>query len=495
MDPNLTAVNTGTFLSSASAIANTEEDTMTGELSMADLLDSYPMPKRPGAYDTVNGTVIFARKDGLFVDIGGKTESFCPIEDAGDLKVGSIANFVVLPSRELIPGSEDGAVRLSHRLAKGWSRVQDLLAQQTSTPALVLDVARSNSGGESGLFVSVEGIESFLPRSESDLHGALVTHKGTTIPVKVLKAERRSERGRLVDAVVVSHKAATSALKLEYLKGLKRGDTVKGVVTRVVYEPAKNGAPAGTPRREMGVKVLVGSLVSAFVYRTEVSFNRSVKPSDVLPVGSEVDATVLDVDLTKVELRLSTKKQTVDRNALAALKPGDVLTGAISHIRYERDGGNSAQRLFQPGEENGLGVDLSNGMTGYLHRFEVSTDRSVKPSEVLPVGTPIETEVVSVDERNGMVKLSLRPMRDKEIASLREQKGKSVTGTVRSVFPNVGYFIRLGQLTEGLLHNHELRTTEGGQRETLTPGTQIDVTVKDVTENRERRRTTIALGR
>jgi ribosomal protein S1 len=265
-------------------------------------------------------------------------------------------------------------------------------------------------------------------------------------------------------------------------------------VTKIVLQGGKDDTTPQAERRELGAKIRVNNLVTGFVYRTETSFNRSVSPSEVLPVGTEIEATVLEVDLRKVELKLTTKKQTVNYELLASLKPGDTLSGRVSHIRYERPGDNGRQRLFQPGDENGLGVDLPKGMTGYIHRFEVSTDRSVKPSTILPVGTEIETEVVSVDERLGMVKLSLRPMRETELAGLREQKGQHVQGTVRSVFPNVGYFVRLGLLTEGLLHNQELRV-EGGKRETLEPGTAIDVRIKDVSEDRERRRTTVALGR
>jgi ribosomal protein S1 len=484
----VTAANTGIF-PHASTTVSPKEAKMTSEF--LDLLANYPMPTSARPHDTVSGTVIGQHRAGFFVDIGGKTESFCPTEEAGNIAVGGSYSFMVLATREYFEGEEDGAVRLSYRRAQGWSVVQGLKESRATSEVRVKSVARSKTGGEAGLIVSLEGIDGFLPRSEADLGGPLSSYVGKMIPVKVQNAERKVERGRVFDSVTVSNRAATQDQKIAFLQGLKRGDTVRGVVTKIVLEAANEGV---TERRELGVKVRIGNLVTGFVYRTEASYSRSAKPSEVLPVGTEVDATVLSIDVEKGELKLSTKKQTVNRGMLNSLKPGDKLSGRVSHIRFERQGDNGKSRLFEPGDENGLGVDLPQGMTGYLHRFEVSTDRSVKPSSILPVGTAVETEVVSVDERFGTIKLSLRPMRELELEALRQQKGQLVSGTVRSVFPNVGYFVRLGLLTEGLLHNKELRS-DGTNRETVTVGSQVDVRIKDVTEDRERRRTTVALGR
>jgi len=480
MKSNVTAAHTG--ITPLPAITGDEPV----ELTMEALMAQYPMPVTPQRFETVKGYVVSKTRSGLLVDIGGKTESFCDIDQAGDLNPGDTAEFLVIPGLE--DGAEDGAVRLSYVQQQGWSAITSMQSTQTTGIVRVVEVLENGAG----LTIECNGLRGFLPRSEVDVNGRLDSLAGKEVPVKVLTAERGLERGRFKTTLIVSHKQATRETKLAFLDTLKVGDTIEGTVTRILFDKVRdNGRVEGepAPRKEMGALIDLGNLVVGFVHRSEASFSRSVKPSDVLPVGEVVKATILDINRETLEIKLSTKKHTMNRDALSHLKPSDKVSGTVSHVlleRVDRDRPSSGPR-----REIGLLVDLGNRLTGFIHPREVSPDPLCVASQHLPVGTQINGEVVSIDERTGQIKINLNPMRDEVIATLHE--GDIVRGVARA-YSNVGFFIRVGGIVEGLLHNREVRMV-GNKAEVIADGAEVEVKVLKLTASQERGRTNIALSR
>lgn len=483
MDKSVTADNTGTFPTNQAAKAAEEKETaVTTELDFEALLEQYMPAKLPRQYDTVEGTVVAVLRRGVLVDIGQKTESFCDSDHVGNLTQGDTATFIVIGY-----GEEEGALVLSHTLHANWHALTSSQAAGESVSALVKSVSVSRSGHDAGLIVSVAGIDGFLPRRELAIQGSLKELVNSELPVKVLAAERDIERGRLVSRLTVSHKEAVPAIQDELLGKLTIGGTVEGRVTRIIFERQAEGKPSHE-RRELGALIDLGNFVTGFVHRSECSFSRSVKPSEVLAIGAVVKADVLNVDLDKREVKLSVRKHTVNGNAVDSLAVGDTVEGVVSHVLFER------KRNDAPRREMALLVDLGSGITGFLHRAEVCAVRSTEPSQVLPVGTRISAEITSVDSDRAQVKLSLNPMRRETVEGLKAKKGDQVQGIVAGVYQGVGYYVALGDFVVGLLHNQELRR-EGHEIEKLTVGEPIDVVVLNVREDAERKRTNIALSR
>jgi ribosomal protein S1 len=455
----------------------------SSELTMAALLDSYPMPTKASRFDVVKGYVVSKSRAGLLVDIGAKTESVCPIDHAGDLKPGDTAEFLVIPGLE--DGAEDGAVRLSYTQQQSFTKCTDMQLTSEVTQARVMAVSDDGAG----LRIDCNGLFGFAPRSLVDVHGSLQSLVGQNLPVKVLRVGRQiDDRGKLRVDLVVSHKDATREVKLAFLDSLKVGDTVNGTVAKILNEKARGGDETGA--KEMGALIDLGNLVTGFVHRTEASYSRSVKVSDVLPVGSQVAATVLEINRDTLQVKLSAKKFTMNREALGQLTSGGKISGTVSHVLHERPEHGRPQ-AGGARREIGLLVDLGNRLTGFIHPREVSPDPNCVPSQHLPVGTKIEGEIVNIDERTGQVKLNLNPMREAVIASLQE--GAIVKGVARA-YNNVGFFIRMGGIVEGLLHNRELRAN-GKTPEAIADGAEIEVKVLKLTPSQEKGRTNIALSR
>lgn len=362
--------------SSAALAANTQS---ADTFDMAALLAAHPMLPAPARNTVVTGTVISKAKDGYFVDCGRKGDSFVPNKEGGvaiELTVGSTHTFYVTSDPD-----ENGAVELSYLRVKKWEDVQNLRESGETTPARVLDVAKSRAGQVAGLHVSIGGLRGFVPRTEVQAHARLETLKGTEIPVKVIEADMLKGRN---GELVCSHAKAVQAAQDEVLAELKVGAVVPGVVTKIILEKADR-RDASAPRPELGALVDLGG-ITALVHRTEVSDSRSDKPSDVLTVGQEIAVEILSIDHETRSVRLSYKrvKQAI---FLGQLAEGDVVEGVVKNV-----------------DPNiGYFVRLGGCIDGLLHRRELASKDS------LASGQSVTVKVIKItaDGKTGRTRIAL----------------------------------------------------------------------------------------
>ena len=184
--------------------------------------------------------------------------------------------------------------------------------------------------------------------------------------------------------------------------------------------------------------------VEGLIHVSEMSWTKRItKASDVLQVGDEVDAIVLDVqkDARKISLGL---RQTTEN-------PWEVLA-------EQMPSGTKIKGQVRNMTSYGAFVKIQDDIDGMIHVSDMSWTRKINhPSEVLEKGQEVEAVILDIDPEQQRISLGLKQLIEDPWANIDEhfQVGDMVRGTVTKV-TSFGAFVRLQNDVEGLLHISQL---------------------------------------
>jgi len=371
-----------------------------GALSANDFaaLLSGGMPKRLRPGERVQGIVVRVGHDGVFVDLGSKSEGILDISDAEAGEVFTVGQNL---SAFVLSVGERG-VRLARRI--GGSSATDVLEEARDTGIPVDGKVESRNAG--GFTVRIGAVRAFCPVSQIDRHpdADLDSYIGRTLAFRVTDVRDRD--------VVVSHKAvaevAAEAEAKELWTTLKEGDVRDGVVVG---------------SRDFGLFVDIGG-VRGLVYKRDISWDEEAAAP---PQGARVRATVISVDAASKKVNLSLKEQSA--NPWTAVGTTYAVGGIFP---------GTVQRLA----EFGAFVRLAPGVEGLVHLSNLADKRIGHPSEVLKVGDTVQVRVLAVDKERQRLDLGLRQASQDDWAPPAPKVGappaKSATlGTFADLFANV----------------------------------------------------------
>ena len=304
-----------------------------------------------------------------------------------------------------------------------------------------------------GYEVKIGATRAFCPFSQVALFRP---REGAPSPVGTTASFLVTEWADEGRTVVVSRRAVEErerdARRATLRASLFEGDTRIGTVTKVM---------------PFGAFVDIGG-VEGLVPNSEISWDRSVKPADVLAEGDTVSVKIRRVDWENDRFTFSLKDLSADpwQDYAAGLAEGDRVTGKAAKIM-----------------PFGVFVQLVPGVDGLLPISRLGNGRHiVDASEVVKVGDELELRVESVDPVARKISLSLV---DKRVDALKPGEiavGARLKGIVESV-RDFGVFVRLSETKTGLLHASETGIERGGvqraKMEAKFPeGSDVDVVVK-----------------
>src|SRR6266487_4034937 len=268
----------------------------------------------------------------------------------------------------------------------------------------------------------------------------------------------------------------------ESLKDFKDGDLVEGTVVKVDRDE---------------VLLDIGYKSEGVIPAKELSIRQDVDPSEVVKVGDQFEALVLQKEDKEGRLLLSKKRAQYERawNRIEEImNKGGTITGPVIEV-----------------VKGGLILDI--GLRGFLPASLVDL-RRVRDLHPF-VGQELECKIIELDRNRNNVVLSRRAFleesqsegRKKFLESLRksvslslkatqedpwrefERKhgtGEVITGTVTKLVP-FGAFVRVGEGIEGLVHISELSEQHVESPEQVVQvGEQVRVKVVDVDVARRR---------
>ena len=240
------------------------------------------------------------------------------------------------------------------------------------------------------------------------------------------------------------------------------GDLVQGTVVKIEHDE---------------VLLDIGFKSEGVIPSRELSIRKDADPSEIVALGDEIEALVLQKEDKDGRLILSKKRAEYERAWIRVeekFKAGENVTGEVIEV-----------------VKGGLILDI--GLRGFLPASLVDL-RRVKDLDMY-LGTEIEARVIEMDRNRNNVVLSRRVLleegRKNERAEILSKltKGMRLKGTVSSIV-DFGAFVDLGGI-DGLVHISELSWNHVNHpSEVVKVGDEVEVEVLDVDLQRER----ISLG-
>ena len=209
----------------------------------------------------------------------------------------------------------------------------------------------------------------------------------------------------------------------------------------------------------------------------ELSIRKDVDPSEVVELGDQIEALVLQKEDKEGRLILSKKRAEYER--------------AWKRVDERFQSGENVEGEVIEVVKGGLILDI--GLRGFLPASLVDLRRVKDLTAYL--GTRIEARVIEMDRNRNNVVLSRRVVLEEARRAERQEilsklrKGMRLKGTVSSIV-DFGAFVDLGGI-DGLVHISELSWNHVNHpSEVVKVGQEVEVEVLDVDLSRER----ISLG-
>ena len=244
----------------------------------------------------------------------------------------------------------------------------------------------------------------------------------------------------------------------ETIKYFDDGDIVEGTVVKVDRDE---------------VLLDIGYKTEGVILARELSIKHDVDPDEIVSVGDEIEALVLQKEDKEGRLLLSKKRAQYERawGTIERVKEEDgVVTGTVIEV-----------------VKGGLILDI--GLRGFLPAslVEMRRVRDLQPY----VGRELEAKIIELDKNRNNVVLSRRAYLEQTQSEVRTnflqtlQKGQVRSGVVSSIV-NFGAFVDLGGV-DGLVHVSELSWKHiDHPSEVVEVGNEVTVEVLDVDFDRER---------
>ena len=209
----------------------------------------------------------------------------------------------------------------------------------------------------------------------------------------------------------------------------------------------------------------------------ELSIRKDANPADIVAIGDEIEALVLQKEDKDGRLILSKKRAAYER--------------AWNDIEKKFEDGENVEGEVIEVVKGGLILDI--GLRGFLPASLVDL-RRVKDLHMF-LGDRLEARVIEMDRNRNNVVLSRRVVLEEDRKQERQEilnklvKGMILPGTVSSIV-DFGAFVDLGGI-DGLVHISELSWSHVNHpSEVVSVGDKVEVQVLDVDLSRER----ISLG-
>jgi len=312
----------------------------------------------------VDGTVVQISEDGVFVDIGAKSEGHLELdqifqEELARLQVGN-------QLRVRIVKKVDGEYKLSKKSVdyeEAWNKLIEDRNEDRDVDIIVREKVKNGY-----MAIAYDILEGFI--HHTNFKGRPTV--GQAYKARILDLNRKARKLVFTRRDILKREEE-EALERDYSM-LQEGMVIEGVVEKL---------------SPYGAFVKITDSLTGLLHISEFSFDHVKKPSEVLKPGEVVQVKILGIDREKNKISLSRKATLKD--PLASLLPGEELDGKVESLA-----------------EFGVFVKLDNGITGLVHVSELSFRKFGHPSELFKPNDPIRVKVLRVQLEDRRVSLSAK---------------------------------------------------------------------------------------
>ncbi len=400
----------------------------------------------------VEGAIVARVKGGLSVDIGvkaflpGSQVDLRPVKNL-DALLGQRFKFKVIKFNK-----KRGNIVLSRRalLEKEREALKKDTVERLEEGKIVDGIVKNIT--DYGAFIDLGGLDGLLHITDMSWgriqHPSELFQVGDEVKVKVIKYDAKTERVSLGFKQITPDPWAAAGEKFP------PATRIKGKVVSLT---------------DYGAFVEIEPGVEGLIHISEMSWTKRVKhPSQIVNVGDQVEAAVLDIDVENKRISLGMKQ--VNENPWKTLEEkypvGSKIAGKVRNIT-----------------DFGIFVGIEDGIDGLVHVSDLSWTQKVKhPSDLYKKGQDVEAVVLNIDPENERFSLGIKQLTDNPWNAVEEKYGigTRVSGAVQNI-TDFGLFVELEPGIEGLVHVSEIadRRIENPASE-FTVGQNVDAMVISV---------------
>ena len=396
---------------------------------MAELLDSIEPLKPLRRGDVVEGVVMRADPDGIFVNIGHKAEGIVPPAEMRTLNPEELESITVgddLVTLVVRTETADQAAILSIDRAvgeQGWRVLEKVLEAGTTVEGEILGFNRG------GAIVEVEGVQGFVPMSqlvsvsrahfrdtqeprrptdgaeatESDQAGEAVGEsEGAGEPEAPQRDPRADDIGKVLQLKVLEvNRARNRAIFSERQAVQERRDEQKArLIEELTEGEVRRGKVTGIS--SFGAFVDLGG-ADGLIHISELSWNSVSSPEEVVQVGDELDVFVLRVDAANRKIALSLRRLQPEpwESINERYQVGDSVDATVTKLT------NFGAFARVEGEQWSV--------EGLIHISELTSNVISHPREVLQEGDAVKLKILRIEPERRRLGLSLKQAVEEEL--------------------------------------------------------------------------------
>lgn len=376
----------------------------------------------------VTGKVKHRVKGGLIIDVYG-VESFLP---GSQIDLGPVKNMDAYIDQEL----EVKVLKINQERKNVVVSRRELLeaqrAEKRETLIKEIAVGQIRAGvvkniTDFGAFIDLDGIDGLLHITDMSWgrvsHPSEIVNINDTIEVVILDID--FEKQRLSLGLKQKSEDPWSNIDERYPKGQK----IKGNVVNVM---------------PYGAFIEIEEGIEGLIHVSEMSWTKRVtKASEVLNVGDEVEAIVLDVQKESKKISLGLRQTMENPWQIVAEKcpVGTKIKGKVRNM--------TAYGAF---------VEIQEDIDGMIHVSDMSWTRKINhPSEVLQKGQEVEAVIMEIDPEQRRISLGLKQLAEDPWANIESiyAPDQIVKGKITKV-THFGAFVALENDIDGLIHISQL---------------------------------------
>ena len=340
---------------------------------------------------------------GAFIDLGG-LDGLLHITDMSWKRISH-------PSEMLEIGQKIEAVILDIDNVK--ERVSLGLKQKTENPWIKIDEKYPVGSTIKGRVVNIMPYGAFVEIAEG-VEG-LIHVSEMSWTKRVTKAGEILSVGEEVEAVALDIQKDQKKISL----GLRQ-------TTQNPWEILAQKYPAGSKIKgkvrnmtSYGAFVEIENDIDGMIHVSDMSWTRKINnPNELLKVGQEVEAVILDIDPAQQRISLGLKQLENDPwlNIDGLYKIGDLVKGKITKI--------TAFGAF---------IELSNKIDGLIHISQISEEHVKRVKDILTLGDEVEARVIKIDKEERRIGLSVKAAKANYSEEALKAAGEEVTAALGNV--------------------------------------------------------------
>jgi small subunit ribosomal protein S1 len=383
--------------------------------------------------------IVVSRRELLEEDREGKRSAIFQEIKIGDLKTGIVKNITDFGAFVDL-GGLDGLLHITDMSWKRISHPSEMLSIGDSIDAMIINVDTEKKRVSLGLKQKTqdpwEKIQEKYPIG-SKIKGKVVNlmpygafleiEEGVEGLIHVSEMSWTKRVTRAGDVLSVGDEV--EAIVLDLQKEQKKLSLGMRQITRNPWEILAEKYPASSKIKgkvrnmtSYGAFIEVEDGIDGMIHVSDMSWTRKINnPGELLKVGDEVEAVVLEIDPAQQRISLGMKQIESDpwEKIDELYKIGNIVKGAITKV--------TAFGAF---------IEMSNKIDGLIHISQISDGHVKRVKDVLKVGEEVEAKVIKIDKENRRVGLSIKAVNmdisDDELKAVGEEVsaaiGKAMAG-------------------------------------------------------------------